>query len=267
MSQFAAMQLGSTIWRPQVQSLARSAMAPTHLKSSSRSSRCKGRLSVQNRRGFDYEPDRQRRPGKKDKDLRFKIYQTEVSLPEDQLWRIVLPAVGILGLAAFIGPLVIGLSIGAVALGAAFSAGAIAFAGLLPLFVFLGIGGLLSLGSFATLGLALALPQLVLSALTLGVLGGGLLLGTSAVRWLLRSQNTSSDSRGSSRSWSKLPEEQQGYRSTIYGAYSSEREESSEEEVEERERAARTKAELKQFDEILAKRARQQQYDRDIKID
>jgi len=208
--------------------------------------------------------------------VRFKLYRKEFSVPEDQLWRLILPAAGVLGLAAFLGPLVIGLSVAAVALGAAFSAGALAFAAMLPLFIFLGLGGLfigpLVLGP---LFIGFALPQLIGSVFTLGILGGATMLGWGAVNWLLGLQQNnapSSSSSGSTKSWDKIPT---GYKSTIFGAYSTERDElMSEEEAEEREQAARTQQELKQFDEILARKEWQQRqqkqkeryYDRDIEI-
>jgi hypothetical protein len=101
------------------------------------------------------------------------------------------------------------------------------------------------------------------------------MVGWGAVNWLSGLQQNTPGSSGTSsssstRSWDKLPTGQ--YKSTIFGAYSSERDELSEEEVEEREQAAQVQQELKQFDEILARKERQQRqqkqryYDRDIEI-
>ena len=58
-------------------------------------------LAPECRRGFD---DRNRRRGPGDDNyVRFKLYRKEFSVPEDQLWRLILPAAGVLGLAAFLG--------------------------------------------------------------------------------------------------------------------------------------------------------------------
>jgi hypothetical protein len=66
------------------------------------------------------------------------------------------------------GPLVITLCVAAVALGAAFSAGALAFAAMLPLFIFLGLGGLFIGPLFlGPLFIGFALPQLIASVFTL----------------------------------------------------------------------------------------------------
>lgn len=66
------------------------------------------------------------------------------------------------------GPLVVGLTLSAVAVGAAFSAGALAFTTLiLPMLLLMGVGGLASFGLFAGLGAMFVLPKLVFSALSL----------------------------------------------------------------------------------------------------
>lgn len=66
------------------------------------------------------------------------------------------------------GPLVVGLTLSAIAIGAAFSAGAIAFTTfILPMVILMSIGGLASFGLFAGLGAMFVLPQLVFSALSL----------------------------------------------------------------------------------------------------
>lgn len=66
------------------------------------------------------------------------------------------------------GPLVVGITVSAIAVGAAFSAGALAFTSLLlPLIVLSGIGGLMSFGVVAALGAALVVPKMIFSALSL----------------------------------------------------------------------------------------------------
>lgn len=66
------------------------------------------------------------------------------------------------------GPLVVGLTLSAIAVGAAFSAGALAFTTfILPMVVLMGVGGLASFGLFAGLGAVFVLPQLLFSALSL----------------------------------------------------------------------------------------------------
>lgn len=66
------------------------------------------------------------------------------------------------------GPLVVGLTLSAVAVGAAFSAGAIAFTTLiLPMLLLMSVGGLASFGLFAGLGAMFVLPKLVFSAVSL----------------------------------------------------------------------------------------------------
>lgn len=66
------------------------------------------------------------------------------------------------------GPLVVGLLLSAVAVGAAFSAGALAFTTLLlPLLVLMGVGGFLSFGLMGALGAALIIPQAIFSAASL----------------------------------------------------------------------------------------------------
>jgi hypothetical protein len=66
------------------------------------------------------------------------------------------------------GPLVVGLTLSAIAVGAAFSAGAIAFTTfILPMVILMSIGGLASFGLFAGLGAMFVLPKLLFSALSL----------------------------------------------------------------------------------------------------
>jgi len=66
------------------------------------------------------------------------------------------------------GPLVVGLTLSAMAVGAAFSAGALAFTTmLLPLVLLMGVGGLMSFGLFAGLGAMFVVPKLIFSALSL----------------------------------------------------------------------------------------------------
>lgn len=66
------------------------------------------------------------------------------------------------------GPLVVGLTLSAIAVGAAFSAGALAFTTLiLPMLLLMGVGGLASFGLFAGLGAMFVLPKLVFSAFSL----------------------------------------------------------------------------------------------------
>lgn len=62
----------------------------------------------------------------------------------------------------------------ALALGAAFSAGAMAFTALLfPLGLLLGLGGIFSFGAFGALGVALVLPKLILAVMSLVRARGG----------------------------------------------------------------------------------------------
>lgn len=62
----------------------------------------------------------------------------------------------------------VGLTLSAVAVGAAFSAGALAFTTfVLPLVLLMGVGGLMSFGLFAGLGAVFVLPKLVFSAVSL----------------------------------------------------------------------------------------------------
>jgi hypothetical protein len=64
--------------------------------------------------------------------------------------------------------LVVGITVSAIAVGAAFSAGALAFTTLLlPLIVLSGIGGLMSFGVVAALGAAVVVPKMIFSALSL----------------------------------------------------------------------------------------------------
>ena len=66
------------------------------------------------------------------------------------------------------GPVVVGITVSAIAVGAAFSAGALAFTALQDeLVVLSGIGGLMSFGVVAVLGAALVVPKMVFSALLL----------------------------------------------------------------------------------------------------
>lgn len=66
------------------------------------------------------------------------------------------------------GPLVVGLTLSAIAVGATFSAGALAFTTfILPMVVLMGVGGLASFGLFAGLGAVFVLPQLLFSAMSL----------------------------------------------------------------------------------------------------
>jgi hypothetical protein len=59
---------------------------------------------------------------------------------------------------------VVGATLSAIAVGTAFSAGALAFTTLLlPLVLLMGAGGLLSFGLFAGLGVAFVVPQLLLT--------------------------------------------------------------------------------------------------------
>jgi hypothetical protein len=69
--------------------------------------------------------------------------------------------------------LVVGITVSAIAVGAAFSAGALAFTTLLlPLIVLSGIGGLMSFGVVAALGAAVVVPKMIFSALSLVSEGG-----------------------------------------------------------------------------------------------
>lgn len=79
------------------------------------------------------------------------------------------------------GPLVVGITISAIAVGAAFSAGALAFTTLLlPLIVLSGVGGLMSIGVMAALGAAIAIPKMIFSVMSL--VSGGWGVGSRAAR-------------------------------------------------------------------------------------
>lgn len=61
-----------------------------------------------------------------------------------------------------------GITLSAMAVGAAFSAGALAFTTLLlPLILLTGFGGLLSFGLMATVGAAFVIPKMIFSVLSL----------------------------------------------------------------------------------------------------
>ncbi|WIA31083.1 hypothetical protein OEZ86_001110 [Tetradesmus obliquus] len=150
-------------------------------------------LPIQARRkgGWSDNSSSSSRRSRDDKSFRLKFNQIDVSLAEDQMWRLALPFAALFGLAVFIGPLVVGITVSAIAVGAAFSAGALAFTSLLlPLIVLSGIGGLMSFGVVAALGAALVVPKMIFSALSLAVVGGGLLLGWGGVNWLLAQQSS-----------------------------------------------------------------------------
>ncbi|KAF6255233.1 hypothetical protein COO60DRAFT_1536551 [Scenedesmus sp. NREL 46B-D3] len=182
----------------------------------------------------------------RDKSFRLKFNQIDVSLAEDQLWRLAIPFAALFGLAVFIGPLVVGITVSAVAVGAAFSAGALAFTTLLlPLIVLSGIGGLMSFGVVAALGAALVVPKMIFSALSLAVVGGGLALGWGGVNWLLTQQSS-----GGSNTSDTVIDIQDGSSSSSregvdYG--------SSVKAAEADKDVRRVASELRQFDELLAR--------------
>ena len=88
-----------------------------------------------------------------------------MSVSEQTIWQLALPAAGFLGLAALIGPLVIAIACSALALGAALSAGAVAAALFFPLLALMGLSvfafGGLTFGTFAAVGLGVVIPKLM----------------------------------------------------------------------------------------------------------
>jgi hypothetical protein len=180
-----------------------------------------------------------------DGSFRFKFNQVDVALAEDQLWKLALPFAALFGLAIFIGPLVVGLTLSAIAVGAAFSAGAIAFTTfILPMVILMSIGGLASFGLFAGLGAMFVLPKLLFSALSLAIVGGGLALGWGGVNWVLSQQS-------SNKSMSSFL----GGNSS--NASSEEEEEAERLEEQRRQQERQIASELRQFDELLESKERQ----------
>lgn len=109
-----------------------------------------------------------------------------------------------------------------------------------------------------------------------GVLGAGALLGWGGVNWLTSLQQNSSSSSGATPGrgtaedpWvDQLPtgKQQQAarYRNTMYGAYSSDMDQTTEDE----QRAKEMAAELREFDQRLASKEQQKRRQaRDIRID
>lgn len=155
-------------------------------------------------------------------------------MPRDSLWMYALPAMLLLGSAAFIGPLVIALAATALALGAAFSAGALAFTALLfPLGILMGLGGLFTLGPLV-------------------FLGGGLLLGWGGVNWMLAQQQATAAAPGRRSDDSISFDLPAGSNSWQAAPSAAERRQAAEEE------AARAQAadELREFDRILQQKQR-----------
>ncbi|KAF8068191.1 hypothetical protein HT031_001877 [Scenedesmus sp. PABB004] len=178
--------------------------------------------------------------------FRFKLGSVDVSLAEEQLWRLALPLTALFGIAVVIGPVVVGFTLSAVAVGAAFSAGALAFSTLLlPLILLASLGGLMSFSLMAGLGLALVVPKLVLSALSMAVVGGGLLAGFGTVNWLLAQQaGEAGSSAGGSREHSGAASEDDGDDDDDGGAD-----------------VSRIASELREFDELLARREERRRVD------
>jgi hypothetical protein len=85
------------------------------------------------------------------------------TIPQDQLWKLALPAAALVGVAALAGPIIIGLTIGAVAMGAAVSMGAFALSTMFLPLIMMGVFGMMSFGAFATLGMFLVIPKLILT--------------------------------------------------------------------------------------------------------
>lgn len=178
-----------------------------------------------------------------DRVFRFKFNQVDVALAEDQLWQLAVPFAVLFGLAIFIGPLVVGLTLSAMAVGAAFSAGALAFTTLiLPMLLLMGVGGLASFGLFAGLGAMFVLPKLMFSALSLAIVGGGLALGWGGVSWLLTQQASNKSMNSVLNSSSASTQED---------------EEESRMDEQRRERERQIASELRQFDELLESKDRQ----------
>ncbi|GFR44177.1 hypothetical protein Agub_g5352 [Astrephomene gubernaculifera] len=187
--------------------------------------------------------------------LQYNEYETEIR--EDEAWKVALPLLGGLVLAAsVIGPLVVGLAFTAVALGAALSAGAIFTSLFLPFFLLVGAGALLfgglTFSAFAALGTALLLPKLM----SMAVAAAGLGAGAMAVSLFLKpAANKARKQHGSVRG--------------VYGRGEADEEEDGEVVVAaEVEAAAEEEArgaavdpdvdrQLREFDALLAERERQ----------
>eukprot|EP00775_Hariotina_reticulata_P013566 gene13566-13692_t len=160
----------------------------------------------------------------------------------------------------FGGPLVVGITLSAIAVGAAFSAGALAFSTLLlPLILLTGFGGLLSFGLMATVGAAFVIPKMIFSMLSLAVVGGGLLLGWGGVSWLLSQQSSATSNQGSSGF-------QNSSRQSAASRSSSPDVEVKVEDDKSKEDVKRMASELREFDELLARKEEQRrikQWERD----
>jgi hypothetical protein len=203
-------------------------------------------VEARRQKGWDSRSKGNNSSSRDDRAFRFKFNNVDVPLAEDQMWQLAVPFAVLFGLAIFIGPLVVGLTLSAVAVGAAFSAGAIAFTTLiLPMLLLMSVGGLASFGLFAGLGAMFVLPKLVFSAVSLAIVGGGLALGWGGVNWLLKQQssNTSMNSflGKSSDSNSSSQEEEEAARA----------------EQQRRQQERQIANELRQFDEILEAKERQ----------
>lgn len=120
--------------------------------------------SRRRRDDYDFDPSWRSSSGRKQRQQRFtmRINGREVEVPDDALWRLALPAAGLLGIAAFLGPLVITAAIGALAVGAAVATAGFAMTAMFfPFLIMAGVGAVFTLGSFFTLGAMFVLPKII----------------------------------------------------------------------------------------------------------
>jgi len=102
------------------------------------------------------------------------IGSTKVTIDRENMWMLALPAAMLVGLAALIGPLVIGLAMASIAVGAAVSVGAFAMSFFwLPLIMMFGFGFLVFGGMTFGLATALFLPKMMSLLVAVGGLGVG----------------------------------------------------------------------------------------------
>ncbi|KIY97995.1 hypothetical protein MNEG_9970 [Monoraphidium neglectum] len=182
-----------------------------------------------------------------------RIQQREVEVPESDVWKFALPAAAFLGIAAFMGPLVITAAFGALAVGATVATAGFAMTAMLfPFLMFAGLGVALTFGSFAVGTAMFVLPNL-LAAFALLAVGGGLLLGWGGISTLMglaaqttagqQQQQQQRQQRSASEDW-------------LDAAEAAEREAKAEAA-----RAAReADRELRAFDELLRRREREEQW-------
>lgn len=177
--------------------------------------------------------------------MTFRLGEAEFTVPKQSFWQLAAPAAVLLGFASLIGPLVIGAAFAAMAVGIAISAGALTAALILPGIIMLSLGMFLFAGPFGLFA-ALSVGVINFALKSLFIVAAGLGLGWAAVQMALPGRTTSAGREppiGDSRdSW-----QAKGEQSTV---------------TEEDEEAARRARELRDFDEILARRQQDKNYRR-----